>query len=154
MVSQTQYITSSARSNSRAEGSACRSSDLRTSFDPDGFLPLTPAKFHILLALAHGEGHGYAIMQEVEARTEGQFTLGPGTLYGSIKRMLADGWIEEVDERPDPALEDERRRYYRLTDIGRRVATAEAERLARLVQLAHTSHLLGGPPPFAGQQGV
>ena len=79
------------------------------------FLPLTPAMFHILLALADRERHGYHIMQEVEERTEGKVRLGPGTLYGSIKRMLAAGWIEETEERPDRDLDDERRRYYRLT---------------------------------------
>jgi DNA-binding PadR family transcriptional regulator len=104
--------------------------------DPDSLLPLTPAMFHILLALADRERHGYHIMQEVEARTEGKMRLGPGTLYGSIKRMLADGLIEESDERPDPELDDERRRYYRLTDFGYRVAGAEAQRLALLVKRA------------------
>src|SRR3972149_4257490 len=89
--------------------------------DPDSFLPLTPAAFHILLALADSERHGYGIMQEVAAISGGQIKLGPGTLYGTIKRMLADGWIEESDERPDPELDDERRRYYRLTDFGQRL---------------------------------
>jgi DNA-binding PadR family transcriptional regulator len=110
--------------------------------DPQDLLPLTPAMFHILLALADRERHGYHIMQEVEERTEGNVRLGPGTLYGSIKRMLADGWIEETDERPDPEMDDERRRYYRLTDFGYRVATAEAERLARLVKSAPVKKLL------------
>ena len=87
-------------------------------------LPLTPAVLNILLAVADEERHGYAIMREVEERTGGQTRLGPGTLYGSIKRMLADGLIEESDERPDPALDDQRRRYYRITDFGRRVAGA------------------------------
>jgi len=82
--------------------------------------PLTPAVFHILLALADGEKHGYGIMKDVEDQTSGQIKMGPGTLYGSIKRMLAVGLIEETDERPDPALDDERRRYYRLTTQGRR----------------------------------
>ena len=82
-----------------------------TTQPPDSFLPLTPAVFHILLALADGEKHGYAIMQEVETNTHGTMTMGPGTLYGSIKRMLAAGLIEETDERPDPALDDQRRRY-------------------------------------------
>ncbi len=88
---------------------------------PESLLPLTPAVFHIMLALADGERHGYGIMQEVAALTDGALRLGPGTLYGSIKRMLADGLIEETDERPDPELDDERRRYYRLTDFGQRV---------------------------------
>jgi DNA-binding PadR family transcriptional regulator len=100
--------------------------------------------FHILLALAQGERHGYGIMQEIAAATEGKLRIGPGTLYGSIKRMLADGLIEESEERPDPALDDERRRYYRLTDLGLRVASAEAERLDRLVGLARERRLLGG----------
>ena len=109
---------------------------------PDDFLPLTPAMFHILLALADRERHGYDIMREVDERTEGKVRLGPGTLYGSIKRMLGDGLVEELDERPDPELDDERRRYYRLTDFGHRVAVAEAERLARLVKSARIKKLL------------
>lgn len=98
--------------------------------------------FHILLALADRERHGYHIMQEVDERTEGKVKLGPGTLYGSIKRMLADGLIEELDERPDPDMDDERRRYYRLTDFGFRVATAEAKRLEALVKSARIKKLL------------
>lgn len=105
-------------------------------------MPLTPAVFHILLALADRERHGYHIMQEVEERTEGKVRLGPGTLYGSIKRMLAAGWIEETEERPDPDHDDERRRYYRLTDIGFRIASAEAQRLDRLVKSARIKKLL------------
>ena len=105
-------------------------------------LPLTPAVFHILLALADRERHGYSIMQEVEARTDAKIRLGPGTLYGSIKRMLAAGLIEEMEARPDPALDDERRRYYRLTNFGRRVAAAEAERLHSLVREARAKKLL------------
>jgi DNA-binding PadR family transcriptional regulator len=115
--------------------------------DPKALLPLTPAVFHILLALADEERHGYGIMQEVAARTNGELRLGPGTLYGSIKRMLAKDLIEESDERPDPALDDERRRYYRLTDFGRRVVTAEAERLAQLVDIARTKQVLSRPDP-------
>ncbi len=98
--------------------------------------------FHILLALADKERHGYEIMREVDERTEGKVRLGPGTLYGSIKRMLNDGLIEELDERPDPELDDERRRYYRLSDFGRRVAIAEAERLDKLVKSARAKKLL------------
>ncbi len=113
--------------------------------DPMRFLPLTPAVFQILLAVADGEKHGYAIMQEVSARTGGKLRLGPGTLYGSIKRILEDGWIVESDERPDPALDDERRRYYRLTELGRKVAAAEAERLAELVRVARAKELLPRP---------
>jgi len=104
------------------------------------FLPLTPAAFSILLALSDGDKHGYAIMQEATRRTGKK--MGPGTLYGLIKRMLADGWIVEQDERPDPELDDERRRYYHLTDLGQRVASREAERLAQLVNLARRQGLL------------
>lgn len=110
---------------------------------PDPFSPLTPASFHILLALAEGERHGYAIMQEITASTAGTLRLGPGTLYGTIKRLLADGLIAEAGERPDAALGSERRRYYRLTDLGLRVASAEAERLERLVGVARARNLLG-----------
>lgn len=116
--------------------------------DPGSLLPLTPAVLHILLTLADGERHGYGIMREVEDRTGGEMRLGPGTLYGSIKRMLADGLIEESDERPDPEMDDQRRRYYRITDFGRRVAGAEAERLQSLVSMAREKKLLGGPQPF------
>jgi DNA-binding PadR family transcriptional regulator len=109
---------------------------------PEGFLPLTPAVFHILLALADGEKHGYAIMQEVAAITHGKIKMGPGTLYGSIKRMLETGLISESDERPDPALDDERRRYYRLTVFGEKVAKAESKRLASLLHAASLKKLL------------
>ena len=101
-----------------------------TSSSPESFLPLTPAVFNILLALADGEKHGYAIMLEVETNTREQVKMGPGTLYGSIKRMLKSGLISESDERPDPELDDQRRRYYELTGLGRRVLNAEAQRLA------------------------
>ena len=114
------------------------------SAEPASFLPRTPAIFHILLALAKGESHGYAIMRDIETHSDGRFRIGPGTLYGSIKRMLASGWIEEVNERPDPDLDDERRRYYRLTGLGRQVAEAEARRLASMVRLARDAQLLGG----------
>jgi len=110
--------------------------------DPQSALPLTPAAFHILLALADGEKHGYAIKLEVETLSAGQIKLGPGTLYGTLKRLLADGWIEESDERPDPKLDDERRRYYRLTDLGNKVVRAEAQRLARLVDTARAKRLV------------
>lgn len=113
-------------------------------------LPLTPAVFHILLALADGERHGYAIMREVAAQTDGQMRLGPGTLYGSIRRMLADGVIEESDTRPDPAVDDERRRYYRLTPYGRRVAEAEAARLQALTRAAQARGLLPSDPTSGG----
>jgi DNA-binding PadR family transcriptional regulator len=114
--------------------------------DPRGQLPLTPAVLHILLSLADEERHGYGIMREVEGRTGGEMRLGPGTLYGSIKRMLGDGLIEESDERPDPELDDSRRRYYRITDFGREVAGVEAARLERLVISARDKKLLGGRP--------
>jgi DNA-binding PadR family transcriptional regulator len=110
---------------------------------PQDLLPLTPAVFHILLALADGENHGYAIMQEVAAITDGEMKMGPGTLYGSIKRMLEAGLIAESDERPDPALDDERRRYYRLTSFGERVAQAESRRLAALLHTASRKKLIG-----------
>jgi len=110
--------------------------------EPEAWLPLSPAMFHILLALADQERHGYDIMREVDERTEGKMRLGPGTLYGSIKRMLKDRLIQEIDERPDPELDDERRRYYRLTDLGYRIAVAEARRLENLVKSARTKKLL------------
>jgi DNA-binding PadR family transcriptional regulator len=112
--------------------------------DPTSHLPLTPAVFHILLALADGEKHGYAIMQEVEDTTAGQVSMGPGTLYGSIKRMLKAGLIAETDERPDPALDDSRRRYYELSGYGRRVLSAEVARLEHAVRLAEQKHVWGG----------
>ena len=110
----------------------------------DDLLPLTPTVFHILLALADQERHGYGIMQEVTAMTQNQVRMGPGTLYGSIKRMLKANLIEESDERPDPELDDERRRYYRLTILGRRVLAAEARRLSALIDVAQTKRILGG----------
>lgn len=116
-----------------------------SSVQPEDFLPLTPAMFHVLLALADKERHGYEIMQEVQERTAGNVRLGPGTLYGSIKRMLADGLIEESDDRPDPEFDDERRRYYRLTDFGYRVAKAESLRLDSLLKSARAKKLLSRP---------
>ncbi len=113
--------------------------------DPDAPLPVS--EFQLLLALADGERHGYAIMQEVERRSEGNVKLGPGTLYGSIKRMVAAGLIEESDERPAAGRDDERRRYYRITTLGTRVATAEARRMERLVSAARAKRLLGRPEP-------
>lgn len=111
--------------------------------EPEEMLPLTPAVFHILLALADGERHGYGIMKEVAMHTQGRMRMGPGTLYGAIKRMLAANLIEESDERPDPELDDERRRYYRLTEFGQQVAAAEVKRLSNLIKLAQTKRLLG-----------
>ncbi len=113
-------------------------------------LPLTPAVLHILLALADGERHGYGIMQEVAKRAAGSVKMGPGTLYGSIKRMLADGLIEETGERPDPALDDERRRYYRLTSFGVRVMQAEVLRLQQIVRLAESKQVMGGSEAIGG----
>jgi DNA-binding PadR family transcriptional regulator len=110
--------------------------------NPEDLLPLTPAVFNIMLALADGEKHGYGIMLEVETNTNGQITMGPGTLYGSIKRMLKAGLIEECDERSDPELDHQRRRYYRLTGMGQQVLRLEAERLASQVHLARAKNLL------------
>ncbi len=111
---------------------------------PKEFLPLTPAVFHVLLALAGEDRHGYSIMLEVAETTEGRVKMGPGTLYGTIKRLLAAKLIEESDERPDPKLDDERRRYYRLTPFGRRVLGAEVGRYARAVKTARKFGLAAG----------
>jgi len=116
--------------------------------NPEDFPPLTPAVFNILLALADSEKHGYGIMLEVEANTNGQVLMGPGTLYGSIKRMLKAGLIEESDERADPEMDDQRRRYYKLTNLGRRVLNMEAERLASQVMIAMAKNIL--PVDFSG----
>ena len=102
-------------------------------FDPSTCLPLTPAMLQVLVALADGEKHGYAIIKEIGRRTNGAVRLRAGTLYTVLKRFVADGLIEETDHRPDPALDDERRRYYRLTPRGRAVAVADARRLAQTV---------------------
>ena len=99
-------------------------------------LPLAPALFHILLSLGEGERHGYALKREIAKRTDGKLKLGPGVLYGSINKMLALGLIEESDERPDPHLDDERRRYYRITTFGRQVVRAEAARMRELADMA------------------
>jgi DNA-binding PadR family transcriptional regulator len=115
---------------------------------PRDLLPLTPPVFHILLALAGEERHGYGIMLDVADQTGGALQLGPGTLYGCLKRMLAAGLVEESDERPDPTLDDERRRYYRMTDLGRRVVRAEAQRLANAVSAAKAKRLFS--PSKAG----
>lgn len=111
---------------------------------PEALLPLSPAVFHILLALADGEKHGYGIMKEITQKTEGSMRIGPGTLYGSIGRMLESGLIETSSSRPDPELDDERRRYYRLTDFGFRVAEAESRRLAQLLRIAQAKQVLAG----------
>jgi DNA-binding PadR family transcriptional regulator len=103
-------------------------------FDPKSFIPLKPQWFHIMLSLASGEQHGYGIMQEVLNRTSGKLRLWPATLYGSIKRLIEAELIEESDERPAPELDDARRRYYRLTALGRRALDAECDRLQELVR--------------------
>jgi DNA-binding PadR family transcriptional regulator len=119
-----------------------------TEQNPEELLPLTPAVFHILLALAGGEKHGYGIMQEVATLTDDKMRIGPGTLYGAIKRLLVGGLIEETDERPDPEMDNERRRYYRLTAFGQLVVTAEAERMFHLVRQAQLRKLLGTQKPM------
>ena len=102
----------------------------------DGLLPLPLAMFHMLLALSEGERHGYALKREIRERTGGKMNLGSGALYGSINKMMELALIEESEERPDPHLDDERRRYYRITAFGRLVAQAEAVRMRELVQIA------------------
>ena len=109
----------------------------------DALLPLPLPVFHMLLALGEGERHGYALKREILHRTDGRLNLGSGALYGSINKMLELGLIEESEERPDRHLDDERRRYYRITPLGRRVVEAEAARLRQLVRLADDS--LGSP---------
>ena len=104
----------------------------------------TQATFHILLALADGDRHGLGIVHEVEGRTDGQVKLGPGLLYGSIKKLLHAGLIQEPDERPAPELDDPRRRYYRITEAGRRRLRTEAVRMERLVGVAREKHVLDG----------
>ena len=114
------------------------------STESDPHPPLPSATFHILMALADDDRHGYGIIQDVSARTNGAVTLSAGTLYRSIQRLLEQGLIEELAERPAPELDDERRRYYRLTPAGRAAARAEAARLTTLVRLARASGLLTG----------
>jgi len=105
-------------------------------------MPLRPVEFHVLLALAPEERHGYAILQEVANLTDGELEIEPGTLYRALHRMLEDGWVAESARRPAADVDDERRRYYRLTPLGRRIATAEANRLSRLVSVARAHRLL------------
>ena len=114
---------------------------------PAEFLPLTPAVLHILLALADGEQHGYAIAQAIEAVTAGSVRMGPGTLYGSIGRMVAGGLIEESTRARGRGDDDERRRFYRMTALGRRVLESETERLASVVALARAKNVLRRPEP-------
>lgn len=115
----------------------------RSSVDPRSLAPLSEPVFHILLALADKDRHGYGIIQEVEGRTEGQVRLGPGTLYGAIKRLRGQGLIEEVEIDADP-FDDERRRYYHLTHLGREVAALEAKRMQGLLDTARKKRLLPG----------
>jgi DNA-binding PadR family transcriptional regulator len=110
--------------------------------EPDDFLPLPKDTFDVLVSLADRDRHGYAILQDIAERTGGRIRLSPSTLYAVIKRLLESELIEELSERPDPAHDDERRRYYRLTTMGRRVAEAEAARLTRLLSDARASGLL------------
>jgi len=111
----------------------------------DRLVPLSLPVFHMLLELAEGERHGYALKRAILNRTGGKLNLGSGALYGSINKMLEEGLIVESEERPDPHLDDERRRYYRITTLGRRVAQAEAVRLRDLVRLAETRFDLPEP---------
>lgn len=110
--------------------------------NPELYNPLTPAMFHVLLALAGEDLHGYAILKEVELRTSGKVRLSTGTLYGIIKRLLADGLIAELRARPAEREDDERRKYYRLTPLGRQLAAAEAERMDEVLAVARARHLL------------
>jgi len=111
---------------------------------PESLIPLPPATFHILLAVADQDRHGYGIMQEVAARTDGKLRLSAGTLYRSIQRMLEQGLLIESRERPAPEADDERRRYYRITPFGKAVARAEAQRLAKLVSIARARGIVAG----------
>ena len=108
----------------------------------DELLTLTPPVFHLLVALSDGERHGYALMRQVAEDTDGTLRLGPGTLYGCLQRMLNASLIQESDQRADPQLDDERRRYYRISDFGTRVVAAEAKRLAAAVSAARARRLL------------
>ena len=114
--------------------------------NPDSLLPLPPATFHILVALADDDRHGYAIIQDIAARTGGELKLSAGTLYRSIHRMLEQGLLAETRERPAPELDDERRRYYRITPFGTAVAKAEARRLAQLLRMARARGLAPEKP--------
>jgi DNA-binding PadR family transcriptional regulator len=112
--------------------------------EPDSFLPLPSATFHILMAVADEDRHGYGIIQDVSASTNGELKLSAGTLYRSIQRMLEQGLLIETRDRPAPEDDDERRRYYRITPFGRKVAMAEANRLTQLVRLARRSGFAAG----------
>jgi DNA-binding PadR family transcriptional regulator len=119
--------------------------------NPEAYLPLPSATLHILVALMGGEKHGYAIMGDVERLSDGAVRMGPGTLYGSIKRMLADGLIEELAERPDPELDDQRRRYYVMTGLGQQVCAAEIQRLDTLVRRAGSPEWARSAVPRLGR---
>jgi DNA-binding PadR family transcriptional regulator len=114
----------------------------REGTDPEDFLPLSRDTLDVLVSLADCDRHGYAILQDIAERTSGRVRLSPSTLYALIRRLLESGLIEELDERPDPAHDDERRRYYRLSALGRRVARAEAQRLTRLLAHARATGLV------------
>jgi DNA-binding PadR family transcriptional regulator len=109
--------------------------------------PLTPAVFHILLALSSGERHGYGVMKQVEADSQGKVSMGPGTLYGSLKRMLDAGLVQESDKRVDPEMDDERRIYYQITGVGVKALEAELERYKHIVTVAQQRKLF--PKTFA-----
>lgn len=108
----------------------------------EALLPLSAPMFQVLIALADGEKHGYAIIKEIKRRTEGEITLSAGTLYAIIRKFEGEGVVEECDQRPDPALDDERRRYYRLTTFGREVAKAEASRMESALRMAQAKNLI------------
>ena len=113
--------------------------------DPQQWLPLTPTVLHVLLSLADGDKHGYAIIKEVRRRTNGDVELGASSLYAVLKRLLDDGLVDETEDRPDPSLDDERRRFYRLTGFGRDVAIAETKRLEAIVMQARAKRLVPRP---------
>lgn len=113
--------------------------------DPEEFLPLTPATYYVLVSLAEREKHGYAILRDVARRTDRLVVLNVGTLYAALRRLQREGLIDESDERPDPALDDERRRYYALSALGREVLAAEVRRMERAVELAHAVRKLPKP---------
>src|ERR687893_1717852 len=120
---------------------------------PEEYLPLTPAMLDIVVALGDGELHGYGIMREAKHRTDGRRRLAPGTLYRSLRQMQERGLVAESEERPDPDLDDERRRYYRLTELGRRVAVAEVERLEDTVRAARSKGLAPSARPSGAAGG-
>lgn len=120
---------------------AITNADMRETV-PEEMLPLTPAVFHILFALADSEMHGYAIMREVERATEGKVRMGPGTLYGAVKKLLKDGLIEETEPASTELRDDERRRYYRLSGLGSRVLNAELGRMRTLLEQASGKKLV------------